>query len=188
MDIICNMKKAIILFILVAPLQTNANPMFAHKTENSIGVFVAQSTGQGNLGHLIAPWDWRVTPMTMIMVQYSQPISLFRLPSRINLIGLQNFAYNSADGASFGAAGISLDVALFNWCGWYAGVGLGPYMRDSGDRFVESRLVFGERVFIGKNVTKRIRAEFFTQHFSNGDFTELNRGFNFAGLAIHWCF
>ena len=38
------------------------------------------------------------------------------------------------------------------------------------------------------NIGERVRAEILTQHFSNGDFTELNRGFNFAGLAIHWCF
>ncbi len=182
------MKKIVLTLLVTMPWHAIANPMFAHHTENSIGIFVAQSTGQGDLGHLIGPWDWRITPMTMIMVQYSQPISLFRLPSRINLIGLQNFAYNSADGASFGAAGIAIDVALFDWCGWYAGVGLGPYMRDSGDRFVESKLVFGERVFIGKNIGKRVRAEFFTQHFSNGNFTDINHGFNFVGLAVHWCF
>ena len=61
-------------------------------------------------------------------------------------------------------------------------------MRDSGDKYVESRLVFGEKVFIGKNIGDRWRAELFTLHFSNGDFTELNSGFNYLGLGVHYNF
>ena len=86
------------------------------------------------------------------------------------------------------AVGISWDVAVINWNGFYLGVGIGPYMRDSRDRYVESRLVFGEKFFIGKNLTDRWRAEFFTLHFSNADFTEINRGFNYTGLAINYSF
>ena len=70
----------------------------------------------------------------------------------------------------------------------YIGAGIGPYMRDSHDRYVESRLVFGERVFIGKNIGNDWHIEFFTQHFSNGDFTEINRGFNFTGLSVSYSF
>ena len=126
--------------------------------------------------------------MTLAMFQYSQPITFLRLPSRINIHGVQNFAYRGARGASFGALGISLDTLLAAWRGFYFGIGIGPYMRDSADQYVSSRLVFGERVFIGKNVTPTIRAEIFTLHFSNGDFTEPNHGFNFAGLGINYSF
>lgn len=92
------------------------------------------------------------------------------------------------DGASFGAIGVSWDVVFASICGWYFGAGIGPYMRDSGDKYVESRLVFGERVFIGKNIGDRVRAEIFTLHFSNGDFTHLNHGFNFLGIGVNYSF
>lgn len=182
------MRRLYALFVLLAPLTATANPMFANGTQNSIGIYLAQGTGQGDLGHLVFPWDWRIGPMTMLMAQYSQPIEILRLPSRVNIDVLQNIAYNSADGTSFGAVGISWDVVLFELCGWYAGIGIGPYMRDSGDRYVASRLVFGERVFIGKNIGERVRAELFSQHFSNGDFTDVNHGFNFLGIGVNFSF
>ena len=182
------MKKFLILCACMLATRANANPMFANNTQNSFGIWIAQGTGQGDLGHLILPWDWNINPMTLAMLQYSQPIKLLRLPARVNISLLQNIAYHSADGTSFGAMGVSWDVVLASWCGWYVGAGIGPYMRDSGDKYVESRLVFGEKVFVGKNLTDKLHAEIFTLHFSNGDFTELNRGFNFLGMGINYSF
>lgn len=178
----------LIAFILIPTITVAGNPMFEHHDKNSISIYIAQSTGHGDLGHLFFPWEWEINPMTMIMAQYSQPISLFRLPGRVNLTLLQNFSYNSERGKSFAALGISWDVLLFSKCGWYVGVGIGPYMRDSGDDYVESRLVFGEKVFVGKNINSVTRLEFFTQHFSNGDFTDVNHGFNFIGMGINHSF
>lgn len=37
-------------------------------------------------------------------------------------------------------------------------------------------------------LNNRFRTELFTQHFSNGDFTKTNRGFNFLGLEINYSF
>lgn len=126
--------------------------------------------------------------MTSFNLQYSQPMEIFRLPARMNFNLVQNFGYNNDKGLSFFAVGVSWDIALLSWNGFYVGIGVGPYMRDSRDRYVESRLVFGERFFIGKNVSDRWRIEYFTQHYSNGDFTETNRGFNFTGFAINFSF
>ena len=182
------MKKICCCAFLLMPGALYANPMFADHTQNSIGIYVAQSTGHGNLGHLVFPWEWDINPMTMVMLQYSQPVQIFRLPARINFNVMQNFAYRHDKGKSFGAIGVSWDVVLGQICGWYFGAGIGPYMRDSGDDYVESRLVFAERVFIGKNISENMRAELFTQHFSNGDFTQINRGFNFIGLALNYSF
>ena len=162
--------------------------MFGPNKGNSIGVYIGQNSGQGDLGHLIFPWDWKISPMTIVMAQYSQPLNILRLPARTNIHLLQNFGYNHDDGTSFGAIGVSWDVVFGQICGWYIGAGIGPYMRDSGDDYVESRLVFAERVFIGKNISENLRAELFSQHFSNGDFTEINRGFNFIGLALNYSF
>lgn len=182
------MKKFLVFVLFLGCGACFANPMFAEHTQNSIGIYAGQSTAQGDLGHLVFPWDWRIKPMSIAILQYAQPINILRLPGRVNVSMLQNFAYDSEDGASFGAFGISWDVVLGSFCGWYFGGGIGPFMRDSGDKYVESRLVFGERLFIGKNIGENWRAELFTLHFSNGDFTEINRGFNFVGLGINYSF
>ncbi len=184
------MKKSFLFLyaLLYAQAAFANNPMFANNTQNSITLYTGQGTGSGSLFKLVDPFMWDFEPMTMLMLQYSQPSELFRLPSRINLSFVQNFGYHHNHGLSFMAVGISWDVAVINWNGFYLGVGIGPYMRDSRDRYVESRLVFGEKFFIGKNLTDHWRTEFFTLHFSNGDFTEINRGFNYTGLAINYSF
>lgn len=164
------------------------NPMFRKNDINSIGIYIGQGTGSGTLLKLFKPDIWDISPMTMAMLQYSQPTTFFRLPARQNLHFIQNTAINSAAGLSFSALGISLDASLFNWNGFYTGFGIGIYMRDNRDRWVESRLVFGEKFFIGKNISDRTRAEIFTQHFSNGNFTQTNEGFNFAGLSVIYSF
>lgn len=183
-------KYAVCLFLLsvIAPNTVHANVMFGDDTQNSITLYAAQGTGPGTLFKLIQPGLWDISPMTMVMLQYSQPMEIMRLPARMNVSAVQNFGYESSHGLSFFAAGVSWDVAVPLWCGFYAGIGIGPYMRDSHDRYVSSRLVFGEKVFIGKNITDQWRAELFTLHFSNGDFTETNRGFNYVGMGINYSF
>ncbi len=170
------------------PAAAQENPMFGPNHLNSVSLYAGQGIGAGSLFKLIDPALWKFSPMTMAMAQYSQPMTFFRMPARQNLNIIQNAAYNSTKGLSFIGVGISWDVVPLSWCGYYIGAGLGPYYRDSHDRYVESRLVFGEKFFIGKNLDDNWRVEFFTLHFSNGDFTEINRGFNFTGLAINYSF
>ena len=177
-------KLCIPLVAMMTAMPAIANPMFGPDHRNAVTVYAGQSTGPGSLFKLVDPILWDITPMTMAMIQYSQPMTIFRLPARQNLAMVQNTAYHSSRGLSFFGVGISWDVALIDWRGFYAGIGLGPYMRDSHDRYVQSRLVFGEKVFFGYQMCDGLRAEFFTLHFSNGDFTEVNRGFNFTGLGI----
>lgn len=190
--IIPDMKKYAFFFALVAAgmpaIAVADNPMFGPDMQNSVAIYIGQGIGSGTLFKLVDPVLWEFSPMTTFMLQYSQPMELFRLPARMNLNVVQNFGYHSSKGLSFFGVGVSWDVALVHWHGFYLGLGLGPYMRDSHDRYVESRLVFGEKVFIGKNITDAWRAELFTLHFSNGDFTETNKGFNFTGLALSYSF
>ena len=162
------------------------NPMFAPGAQNSISFHVGQSTGSGTLLKLIQPGLWEFSSQTIFMLQYSQPMEIFRLPSRMSINLATNQAYRSNDGMSFTTLGISWDVALLNWHGFYLGLGIGPYMRDERDECVESRLVFGEKFFIGKNVTDNWRIELFTLHFSNGNFTPKNDGFNYVGVAVNY--
>lgn len=183
------MKKYVVLLGLITmPAFGAPNPMFGASHENAVTLYAAQGTGPGSLFKLIDPTRWDIVPMTAVMAQYSQPMTLFRLPARQNINIVQNSAYHSGRGLSFLGVGISWDIALISWHGFYIGGGIGPYMRDSHDRYVASRLVFGEKFFMGKNISNAWRGEFFTLHFSNGDFTEPNRGFNFVGFGVNYSF
>ena len=183
--------KKIIAFMcttcLIMPALAEDNVFFGDKI-NSITVYGAQSTGSGTLLKMIQPGIWDVSPQTFVMAQYSQPIQFFRLDSRLNLNVGQNFAYNSSKGLSFSGIGISVDSALLQYKGWYMGIGIGPFMRNHMDRWVESRLVFEEKFFIGKNINERWNFEIATIHFSNGNFTDKNEGFNFAGFSVGYKF
>ena len=185
------MKKFIItsLCAMVSGLAIAAeNPMFGQNHINSISLHIAQGTGSGSLLKLFDPFDWNISPMTMLMAQYAQPITIMRMPARFSANIVQNTAYNSGRGLSFLAGGLSWDITPISYSGWYIGVGIGPYYRDNRDRWVSSRLFFGEKLFIGKNINENWRTEIFTIHFSNGDFTPVNHGFNFAGIALNYSF
>ena len=184
------MKKiAIFLYIFcaTAPAMSEDNVFFGDKL-NSITFYAAQSTGSGSLLKLIQPGIWKFNPQTFIMLQYSQPIQFFRLDSRLNLNVGSNFAYQSSSGLDFLGIGISIDTALLQYKGWYMGIGIGPFMRDKMDRWVESRLVFKEKFFIGKSFANNWNIEIATIHFSNGNFTPVNEGFNFVGLSVGYKF
>lgn len=139
---------------MLATLSTGAlaetNVFFGDKM-NSITLYAQQSVGSGTLLKLVQPGLWDFCPQTFIMAQYSQPIQFFRLDSRLNLNIGNNFAYKSSDGLGFLGIGISVDSALLQYKGWYIGIGIGPFMRDSRDRWIESRLIFQEKFFIGKS-------------------------------------
>lgn len=183
------MKK--IIAIVLATLSTGAlaetNVFFGDKM-NSITLYAQQSVGSGTLLKLVQPGLWDFCPQTFIMAQYSQPIQFFRLDSRLNLNIGNNFAYKSSDGLGFLGIGISVDSALLQYKGWYIGIGIGPFMRDSRDRWIESRLIFQEKFFIGKSFANNWNIEIVTIHFSNGNFTPVNEGFNFAGISIGYKF
>lgn len=183
------MKKTVIILsaLMMMPAMAEENVFFGEKL-NSISLYVAQSTGSGSLLKLIQPGLWDFYPQTLLMARYSQPIQFFRLDSRLNLNVGQNFAYNSNSGLSFMGIGISVDSALLQYNGWYMGIGIGPFMRNRMDRWVESRLVFEEKVFIGKSFADNWNIEINTVHFSNGNFTPVNKGFNFVGMSVGYRF
>ena len=165
----------------------DSNVMFGDKI-NSVSMYATQSVGSGSLLKLVQPGLWDFYPQNFVMFQYSQPIQFFRLDSRLNLNVGQNFAYRNSKGLSFMGIGISVDTAILQYHGWYMGIGIGPFMRHKRDRWVESRLVFKEKFFIGKNISDSWYVELSTIHFSNGNFTPRNEGFNFAGIAVGYKF
>ena len=184
------MKKIVsilCLMILTTPAFAENNVLFGDKI-NSITLYGGQSVGPGTLFKLVNPFIWDFYPQTYAMFQYSQPMKFFRLDSRLNLNIGQNFAYDTSAGLSFAGIGISIDTAILQCRGWYTGIGIGPFMRDSRDRWVESRLVFEEKFFIGKNINERWNFEISTIHFSNGNFTNANEGFNFFTIGFGYKF
>ena len=173
---------------LSLPAFAGENLMFGENDKNSISLNVAQSTGSHNIRKLIWPLDWDIYPQTLIMASYAQPMGIFRLPGRVSFNIVQNIAYESSKGLSFIGIGASWDASLIQYRGFYFGIGIGPYYRDNHDRWVSSRLFFGEKVFIGKKFSEHWRGEVFTLHFSNGDLTEVNHGFNFVGISANYSF
>ncbi len=99
----------ILSFILIPGVAAAANPMFGPDRENAITIYAAQGTGGGSLIKLIDAVQWDISPMSLVMAQYSQPMRLFRLPARMNLNVVQNTAYHSNHGLSFFGVGISWD-------------------------------------------------------------------------------
>ncbi len=184
--------KKLLFAITVLCASTNIfaaqNPMFDANDINSITIHIAQSTGSGHIGKLAWVPDWDFSPQTFFMLSYAQPMNILRMPGRINISAIQNFGYESGRGLSFFGMGASWDIAPLQYRGFYAGVGIGPYYRNHRDRWVSSRLFFGAKIFIGKNISEHWRGELFTVHFSNGDFTPVNHGFNFVGIGVNYGF
>lgn len=117
-------------------------------------------------------------------VQYSQPNRFFRLPGRIN----------AEVGAGFGEddykqriAGLSQDLLYSFNDRFYAGVGLGGYIKSKQTDRIESKYTFGERAFVGYSMEQGA-VELYIRHYSNGSVTTGNAGQNFVGLAYSWHF
>ncbi|MCL1785754.1 MAG: acyloxyacyl hydrolase [Alphaproteobacteria bacterium] len=121
----------------------------------------------------------------IMMLQYSQPIEFMRRDSRINIqTGISGG--EAADTWLF--SGMSLDVALLSWNSFYLGAGFGGFIRDKETEFLDSWFTFGEKAFIGYKFENNFGLEFFIQHFSNGNLTDINKGYNFTGLTVTYSF
>ena len=179
-------RKKIITFILSILFWSPAfgNAFFDKGCQDAVALYIGQSIGILSMPEVFTPHKWEFERMTMVGFQYSQPGTFFRLPMRQNLNIVNNIDYSrNPSGKSFVMAGISWDAAIVDWRGFYFGLGIGPYYRDLKDSRVGSRMMFGEKIFMGYKIEKNTALEFFFQHFSNGDFAEPNLGFNYIGLA-----
>lgn len=119
-----------------------------------------------------------------LMLQYSQPTQIFRLDGRWNL----NASMVANPDNVWFMGGVSFDVALLSWRDLYFGAGIGAYIRTDRTERLDSRFTFGERAFIGYKLTDTVNIEFFVHHFSNGDITDKNLGYNFFGVSASWNF
>ena len=122
-------------------------------------------------------------------ISYGQPNEFFRLPGRINVEfltahGIGDMAQYKQD-IIFGFAQDLISPPIWRM---YAGINLGIYIKPKITERINSRFTFGERAFLGYNISENWGAELYWRHFSNGDLTDKNKGQNFIGLNGIWKF
>lgn len=165
------MKKYFVILLLIGSVTSAdaADILFQANTKNQFSFIGAPGIGS-------AASDDRAG---MFMLQYSQPATVFRLDGRQNL----HVGHVLDGNTPWSFAGASLDVILASYRRVYAGAGIGGFIRTQETERLNSRFTFGERAFIGCRITPTFGAEVFIQHFSNGDLTDKNLGYNFLGLS-----
>ena len=163
------MKKLIIFFILTLTIITNANAsnIFNDK-QNQFGYYIG-----GGLGNNIGLNG-------IVSIQYSQPTKFMRLDARQNI---QISYIESKNEPKWGIAGTSWDVTLLNKGNFYVNAGWGFYIRSKETERLDSKFTMGERFVIGYKGENSINYEFFIQHYSNGNLTDKNAGYNFIGVS-----
>jgi hypothetical protein len=167
------MKKLIAMlgfaFIICADAAGRTNVMFGDRINQ-----FAFSAGYG-LG------DSRSNAFNGILaLRYSQPAEFMRLDGRLNI----QAGYIGGAVTPWTIVGSSLDVILFDWRKLWLGAGFGGFIRNKETDRLDSCFTFGEKVFIGYDINEKFSVEFFVQHFSNGNLTGKNLGYNFLGLSF----
>ena len=201
------MKKFIIpLSIILAPAAAIAEfypadtNSFFGKAQNQIMLSLGRGFDSGEL--IIFEHINKPAPFYMASLTYSQPGTFFRLPARqsINLIKTQGFSNGNYNGKcvfngkcqwhdySNEIFMLSEDVALFWTNRWYAGAGMGAAMAGKQTERENTKFLLGYKLFVGYRFTESWNAEFFMQHFSNGDTGEENNVYDFFGLAAAFNF
>jgi hypothetical protein len=185
------MKRIIIfLFALTAALPAAAgNNLFFGETKNQFGFQAGQSVGKGGFWRLVPGNDWELESFQNYSVQYSQEFDFFRIPSRQNIhLGVFAAYKNDIKEAVDPVAGMSWDVPLLRYDGFYFGGGLGVYIKLTHSGRQDSLFMFGEKLFLGYRVSEKFSMELYTQHFDNAGLTPVNGGYTFFGLAALWNF
>lgn len=178
------MKKLIAFLMAVISTPALANTLMG-TAQNQMGVNLSQSVGPGGFWHLIPGNDWQTEAFQYAAFQYSQPTEVFRLPARLNLhigylVGWGDMSHDYSDPF----AGMSWDVAIASAGNFYAGTGLGPYIKLDYDGRQDSLLMFGTKIFVGYAVSNEWRAELNVQHMDSAGLTPIDGGYNFVGLSI----
>lgn len=162
-----------------------SNPFFGDN-KNQIGITYGRSTGPG--GSLLSSLTFTLgqenhaEDFNYFMLQYSQPTTFFRLPARLN--GTVGITFgNVPDAPSQGIAGISEDVAILHWRGFYYGYGLGGAIQGRVTKRENSQFVFSAKSFLGYRITDAWSVEIVGIHYSNAGLNSPNRGYNFIGLT-----
>lgn len=192
------MKKYILIVIfaswVAAAVGRDGNPMFGEKQNQ-----ITFNIGQGINRHWMIEPPIDFVPFNLIHLQYSQPMTFFRLPARKSLNIAQTIGWgerfinpyaqppgqywNWADMNRF-IAFISLDVPLLHSPRFYAGVGVGTGVQHFPTERVNTMFLIGVKWFGGIRINEYWNVELFLQHFSNARTERPNLSYNFWGLGI----
>jgi hypothetical protein len=174
---------------MFAHAQTAAyNPMFGDK-QNQFALYAGGSTGTGALNKMGTSWV-PVEDMGEIELRYAQPTTFFRLPARQSVDVAQIIDLGDSKHKRTQPVFGLMQEFLFlpNFEQFYAGFGLGIYLKQNIDDRIDSRFTFGEKLFVGHRFNDEYAVELYWRHFSNGDLTPINHAYNFIGLGATWSF
>ncbi|MDR1494723.1 MAG: acyloxyacyl hydrolase [Rickettsiales bacterium] len=172
----------ILLLTISANRALGANPIFG-EAQNQISLHLGQGLGSGGAPFSIFKFDKKPNGFYLFSVQYSQPDTNFRLAGRRNLEFMILKGFGAEYKYSQSMFGASWDILLLWGERMYLGVSLGAYIKSKIDEWIDSRFTFGERMFVGCRF-QRLNLEIFVRHFSNGDLTTINHGYDFVGTAL----
>ncbi|GAB7140835.1 hypothetical protein RsTz2092_07880 [Deferribacterales bacterium RsTz2092] len=181
------------LVLLLLPVSgvgcANPNNVMLGEYQSQISTYGGRSDGQGGLKHL-AGAAWEDEDFWMVQLQYSQPDTFFRVPSRRNVELMQWFGFGMTDNGTDSMSsydqqliGLSLDMQLITIGRFYYGLGGGVYVGQRMTARNGSRMTFGAKMFMGYRWGK-FAIELNTRHFSNGDVEQPNHGQNFEGFTL----
>ncbi|MDR1207350.1 MAG: hypothetical protein LBK26_02975 [Rickettsiales bacterium] len=137
----------------------------------------------------------RFVPYISVHMQYSQPATFFRLPSRQSLNVSMNLGFGNKYGWKWNdftipIAYLSEDVILATYGRFYTGLGAGAGMQMQQNARIGSKLLFQFKWFLGYGLSDNYHLEVFAQHFSNGTTTPqcLNNSYNLWGVGVVYNF
>ena len=194
-DTVARMKNVVtcVFCVLVSVMGTSSayaefNP-FMGDAKNQIALMAGQGFDQG----FIVPPPFRIVPFYATQIQYSQPTTFFRLPARQSLnivqpIGMaRKYGWDWKD-FSIPIALASGDVALLYGCDWYTSVGGGVGLQAQQNDRIGTKLVFQMKLTAGYRFNENWGAEFYIQHFSNGNTYHKNYSYAFYGFGVTYSF
>lgn len=188
------MKKIAVCFCLFCCVNlrntahADYNPFFG-ENKNQIVIMVGQGFDQG----FLVPPPFRIVPFYVTQIQYSQPTTFFRLPARQSINLAQTIGSGTKYGWHWDSYSIPIiflteDVALLNVCDWYFGVGAGGGLQAHQNARMGSKWLFEFKIMTGYRFTDAFGAEFYVQHFSNGNTASDNHSYAFYGLGLTYSF
>jgi len=188
------MKKFALSFVSLfcvvsAAAGRDAGNPFMGENQNQI----AFNFGQGVDSGIIVPPPFRLVPFHIMHLQYSQPTTFFRIPARQSI----NIAQTIGSGKKYGwkwdkftipMVFLSEDIAILHGDDWFFAVGAGGGLQAQQNARIGSKWLFEFKLTAGYRFTDCLGAEFYVQHFSNGNTAHENHSYAFYGVGVTYSF
>jgi hypothetical protein len=170
----------VLFFSLFASLACQAKDYFGNKSDQA-GVLLGVSI-RGNWA--LANEKLGIDPLYGVNAYYSQKNKFFRLQGR-RTFDVLGFLWEGKDSKynSF-LLGASQDIIIPAYKNIFVGTGVGSYISTIKlTPRVNSKFVFGLKFFVGLKYNDEC-IEFVYKHFSNGDLSDTNLGYDFASVTM----